>query len=287
MEDDYHNIDEEFFPRDLELHDPNSNMHYVTPSNIIMGSYSLVARMEARETGQPVAVKTIEDENVVPKDIKKICAGHSHITDVHGLTKSSHPNPEERKTYLITEWVEGEKLDQWLRSTPPLSEVARVTDQVADAVNYLNHRPRKLVHGDLKPSNIMVDQDGNAQLVDPGFLVKANKPGPPDIKTFYSAPEQQAGQYYFQTDVHGLGGLTYAALSGDMRLFNKQPFLDDKAALIPLKPEYQQAFADHPEEHQALSDALRQSMARHPQDRQATVAELNDQLQAIFDKILK
>lgn len=95
----------------------------------------------------------------------------------------SHPNisryvfmegifsPEE---YVVNEWIEGESLDKFIEKNPRFFSVRKNLErfifQLTDAVDYLHHNG--IIHGDLKPSNIMLSRDGErAILLDLGYSI--------------------------------------------------------------------------------------------------------------------
>ncbi len=95
----------------------------------------------------------------------------------------------------------------------------RIIEQVAGALDYLHygHPDHPVIHRDVKPANIMVNQEGDALLIDlsagrhPGFMLE-NERGlgtPP-----YMPPEQYDGDEQPQTDQFALAMVAYQVLSG-------------------------------------------------------------------------
>jgi tetratricopeptide (TPR) repeat protein len=131
---------------------------------------------------------------------------------------------EDGSPYLVMEFVEGERLDAWLAHSPSLGERLRVFLSICPAVEYA-HR-HLIVHGDLKPANIMVTPEGEAMLLDFG-VARLLGPGLDTlIRTHtrlfsprFASPEQVRGQAVTTaTDVHALGVLLYLMLT------ERQPF---------------------------------------------------------------
>lgn len=119
-------------------------------------------------------------------------------------------------------WLRGGSLSDALRSHGPydLESAASLLDQIASALATAHQH--HIIHRDLNPRNILLDEDGNAYLADFGIakdLLGApsgiTQPdalvGTPD----YLAPEQARGEPVLpQTDIYSLGVLLYEALSG-------------------------------------------------------------------------
>ena len=71
-------------------------------------------------------------------------------------------------TAIVMEYVAGRTLDRFLQEKPSLSERRRVANELMEALTFLHER--QIVHGDLKPSNILITDAGNhVRLIDFGF----------------------------------------------------------------------------------------------------------------------
>ena len=69
---------------------------------------------------------------------------------------------------ILMEYVNGRPLDKFLAEKPSLTERRRVADELMEALIFLHER--QIVHGDLKPSNILITDSGNhVRLIDFGF----------------------------------------------------------------------------------------------------------------------
>ncbi len=128
--------------------------------------------------------------------------------------------------YFAMEYVDGEPIAAWCdRRTLPLRARIELALQALAAVDYA-HR-RLVLHRDLKSSNVLVDGEGRARLLDFG-IAKALQPGAGaaatvDAQAFFSpasaAPEQVSGApTSVATDVYALGVLLYELLCGQLPL---------------------------------------------------------------------
>lgn len=69
---------------------------------------------------------------------------------------------------ILMEYVHGRSLDKFVAGTPTSTERRRVADELMEALIFLHER--QIVHGDLKPSNILITDSGNhVRLIDFGF----------------------------------------------------------------------------------------------------------------------
>ncbi|MEX2556435.1 MAG: AAA family ATPase [Actinomycetota bacterium] len=122
--------------------------------------------------------------------------------------------------YLVMDWVEGENLERLLerQGDPGLSfsAVAGYLEQAAAALDHLHAHDPPIVHGDVKPANLILRPDGRVILVDFGIsgltgATSGETTGTPG----FTAPEVSAGAPATPSaDVYGLGMTAYALLSG-------------------------------------------------------------------------
>lgn len=123
--------------------------------------------------------------------------------------------------FLATEWVDGPSLNSWCDQRR-LDVRARVElfVEVCAAVHAAHQR--LVVHGDIKPSNVLVDRDGHVKLCDFGIarLLDADEPSTTRstlraLTPRYASPEQVRGEpVTTASDVYSLGALLYELLCG-------------------------------------------------------------------------
>ncbi|AXK73120.1 hypothetical protein DWG18_13080 [Lysobacter sp. TY2-98] len=143
---------------------------------------------------------------------------HPHIAGLLDAGVSAEGVP-----YLALEYVEGEPITRyWQRLDVPLDARLRMFRQVCAAVSHAH--ANLVVHCDLKPSNILVTQDGQVRLLDFGIakLLDGASPRGDNTRTgtraftlHYAAPEQIRGApVTTMTDVYSLGVVLYELLTG-------------------------------------------------------------------------
>lgn len=118
--------------------------------------------------------------------------------------------------YLVTEYVAGRTLQEVLADAEPLApgRAVAVAAEVCAALQAAHEHG--VVHGDLKPANVMIDQTGAVKVTDFG-LTQALRAVEPDPQTPspYRAPEQARGRPGdARSDVYAAGGVLFAMLTG-------------------------------------------------------------------------
>jgi serine/threonine-protein kinase len=107
---------------------------------------------------------------------------------------------------ILMEYVNGRPLDQYVSENPSNSERQRVADELMETLIFLHER--QVVHGDLKPSNILITETGNhVRLIDFGFsdndsYIAKNIGTSPSV----SVPEQLPNDVLIpERDIYALG----------------------------------------------------------------------------------
>jgi nucleotide-binding universal stress UspA family protein len=138
----------------------------------------------------------------------------------HHPTLVAHGDVE-TTPYLVMEYVEGARLNDWLGRAPlPATEIARLGAALALALHDL-HR-QDVVHLDLKPTNVLYRSGGEAVLIDFGLAQHSHYPDllAEDLRFpvgnwVYMAPEQVLGvRCDPRSDLFALGGLLYELATG-------------------------------------------------------------------------
>jgi outer membrane protein assembly factor BamB/tRNA A-37 threonylcarbamoyl transferase component Bud32 len=117
----------------------------------------------------------------------------------------------ERRVYLVIEYIEGTDLESLLAEIDFALTQEKVVDwalQACDVLSYLHsHKPNPIVFRDMKPSNIMLREDGRIMLIDFGIakVFQAGKRGTMIGTEGYSPPEQYRGVAEPRGDIYALG----------------------------------------------------------------------------------
>ncbi|WP_410818046.1 serine/threonine-protein kinase [Micromonospora sp. 050-3] len=150
-----------------------------------------------------------------------------------------------RADYLVMEFVAGEPLAKRIEAAGRL-DVAETMSIVAQAAAALNAAHRGgIVHRDVKPSNLLVQEDGTVVLVDFGVarstdITSITSTNAVPGTALYMAPEQAAGRPVSgATDIYALGAVTYCCLTGSPPFTGDNPLqvavrhLDDEPPELP------------------------------------------------------
>ena len=135
------------------------------------------------------------------------------------------PSRPRRHLYLVTEYFEGRTLREWMAANPKpqIEAVQGIIEQVAKGIRAF-HR-KEIIHGDLKPDNIMIDAVGVVKIIDfgasqaSGFVELAPNGDQPLLTGTrnYTAPEQVRGERPTnRSDIYALGVIAYELLSGKL-----------------------------------------------------------------------
>jgi serine/threonine-protein kinase len=177
------------------------------------------------------------------------------------------------RPYIAVAYVRGETLADRIRNSGPLriSDVVRIAGQVGGALDALH--AEGLVHRDVKPSNIMLDESGSAALTDfglakgPAYTV-LTKPGQVMGTLDYLAPELIRGEPAGSaSDIYALGCVIFECVKGSPPFALKGAFQVAMGHLEEEPPDPCEGRDDAPA---LLSSAVLAALAKDPQGRPST-----------------
>ncbi len=257
------------------------------------GGMGAVYRVRHEETGVARALKVIRAD-LLADDLEFALARFRR--EVESMAKVSHPGivkihacgVDAGRPWAAMELVVGKPLSAWTQRQPiPPRRAAKTAADLARALEHAH--AAGVIHRDLKPENVLIDGGGQARLTDFGLAydlhaTKLSRTGEVLGTPQFMAPEQVSPEAFARagadafgpaTDIWGLGGVLYAALTGS------PPFPGDDAQSVmldvigaPLVPPKERN-AGVPE---ALDRICRKALEKDPADRYGSAAEMADDL---------
>jgi eukaryotic-like serine/threonine-protein kinase len=255
------------------------------------GGMSSVFKAHDRLLDRTVAIKVLhphytEDEEYVERFRR----------EARSVAQVSHPNivtvidrgEDDRRQYIVFEYVEGENLKELLQRTGPLPirDALVLALQMARALSFAHSRG--LVHRDVKPQNVLLNADAQAKMTDFGIAREVDVQGVTITGTVlgtseYIAPEQARGQQVDQqTDVYSLGVVLYELLTGSV------PYEGDNFVTVALRHVNEpipSVLEQRPDVPPRLGLAVERAMAKSPRDRFASMDELVGELEACLAEL--
>ncbi len=250
------------------------------------GEMGAIYRATDESLGREVAIKLVRGCHLnEPDSFERLrsearAAGklnHPRVAQVHALNFSNG------QPYLVMELVTGEDFAQKMEREGPLSEktVLQMALDVADGLSALNREG--LVHGDIKPGNIVLNRYGESKLVDFGLsgMTRIDSTGSLVGTPFYIAPELlHGGKDTHRSDLYSLGATLYHLLAGRLPHDGSSPTDILKARLVK-SPTPLSKFAKHisaptqrlimrmlerdphkrPEDSDAVAEAIRNALS--------------------------
>jgi serine/threonine protein kinase len=253
--------------------------HYRIVDMLGRGGMGAVFLAEDLRLGRMVAIKVLRAEladeaSVVGRFTReaRIAAGldHPNIIPIYAVEQAGDFH------YFVMKHVSGRTLDELLQGTPlPVEQTREILCQAADALAHAHERG--IVHRDVKPSNIMLDDQGRVLLMDFG-ISKALESGTQYTSTGqmigtprYVSPEQAlGGALDGRSDQYSLAIVGYEMLTGSL------PLTGDSVHVLMYKHVHEMPApvrSVRAEVPPAVSNALQRALAKKPEQRFPTMQE--------------
>lgn len=181
------------------------------------GAYGEVWVAIDRTTGRQVAIKFYLhrgglDWSLLSHEVEKLAflSADRYVVQLLDVGWDSEP------PYYVMEYVEHGSLEERLQKQGrlPPGEATSLLREIA--VGLMHAHSKGVLHCDLKPANVLLDQDGKPRLADFGQSRLSHEQTPALGTLFYMAPEQADPQAMpdARWDVYALGAMLYAMLTG-------------------------------------------------------------------------
>ena len=247
------------------------------------GSRSHIYLAVDQQSGERVVIKAPSvDMQASPAALERFLLEEwiaRRINSPHVLKPCSQTR-QRNYIYVVTEYVEGQTLSQWLidNPKPDLPTVRGILEQIAKGLQAF-HR-LEMVYQDLKPDNVMIDSVGTVKIIDFGATRVA---GLEEVDTpieqinllgaaLYAAPEYFLGERGTQrSDLYSLGVIAYQMLSGRFPYGTDVPKSRTKAAQKKLA--YKSVLSEEREIPAWVDDAIAKAVHPDPFQRYEEISE--------------
>ena len=211
------------------------------------------------------------------------------------VSNLSHPNivevydvgEEDGNYYIVMEYIDGKTLKQQLqkRGALTLTEVIDIMCQLTDGLSHAHDA--YIIHRDIKPQNIMIQDNGLIKITDFGIATATNGTQLTQTNSVmgsvhYLPPEQANGKgSTIKSDIYSLGILMYELLAGCV------PFKGDTAveiALKHMKEKIPSIRKQNPTIPQSVENIILKATAKNPKNRYETVKDMHAELKTAMEK---
>ena len=266
---------------------------------ILSGRYRLEARIGAggMSTVYRALDETLQRQVAIKLMNREVATDSDQLErfrrEARAVAQLSHPHivgvidagEDEGRPYIVLEYVEGETLKERIRRQGrlPVAEAVAYAIEIARALGAAH--ARHIVHRDVKPQNVLIDEEGSAKVTDFGIARTHEEEGlTADGRvlgtTDYVSPEQALGQPVTgQSDLYSLGIVLYEMVTGEV------PFRGDNQVAVAMKhvreqlPDVQRV---RPGVSSALAAVIDRATAKRPENRYADDAELIADLEDVL-----
>ncbi len=181
--------------------------------------------------------------------------------------------------YLTTEYIQGQTLAQWLRDTPmpTVEQVRDIIEQVAKGLYALHHL--EMLHQDLRPENIMIDDHGTVTIIDYGSVSVAGLEesysvdvNPVRGTILFTPPECFLGELAtLQSEIYSLGTLVYFMFGGTTPYGTSLAKATSRSAQLRLT--YPSLYSSHSPIPQWVDAAIKKAVQPEPHKRYDAISE--------------
>jgi serine/threonine-protein kinase len=254
------------------------------------GGMSNVFKAHDRLLERTVALKILHEQYTRDEDYVE-----RFRREARAVAKLAHPNivtvidrgEQEGRQFIVFEYVEGQNLkDLAAHGALEVRDALGLSLQVARALSFAHERG--LVHRDVKPQNVLLNDEGQAKVTDFGIARSLDVQGVTQTGTVlgtsdYIAPEQARGQKVDpKTDIYSLGVVLYELLTGEV------PFSGDNFVAVAMRHVNEpvpSVLALRPDCPVRIDLAIQRAMAKDPQDRFASMNEFVAELEACLSEL--
>lgn len=206
---------------------------------------------------------------------------HSNIVSIYDVGEDGDMH------YIVMEYVKGKTLKQYIQEFSPISPArsVQIMKQLTSAIAHAHEN--QIIHRDIKPQNILMDQNGTVKITDFGIATSLEATSYTKTNSVigtvhYLSPEQARGGIATnKSDIYALGIVLYELLTGEL------PFSGESAVSIALKhlqAETPSIRANNASIPQALENVVLKATAKNPDHRYNSVEEMEADLETVLSE---
>ena len=196
--------------------------HYKVTAELGRGGMGVVYKAEDTKLDRTVALKflashLLEDEEARKRFHREAKAAaalhHPNVCPVYEIGEA------EGQTFISMAYIEGQSLDKRIEQGPvKIAEALDIAQQIGRGLEAAHDK--KIVHRDMKPGNVMVDEKGHVTVMDFGLALLTEGSKLTQLDTTvgtvaYMSPEQAQGiEVDYRTDIWALRCMTYEMVRG-------------------------------------------------------------------------
>ena len=188
--------------------------------------------------------------------------------------------------YIVMEYVKGLTLKQYIHQNfpVPVDEVIDIMKQITAAISHAHHNG--IIHRDIKPQNILIDEEGNVKITDFGIAMALSATNITQTNAVlgsvhYLSPEQaRGGMANKKSDIYSLGIVMFELSTGRL------PFSGESAVSIALKHLQSETPSPkrwNPELPQSVENIILKATAKDSYYRYQSVDEMRDDIRTSLD----
>ena len=195
------------------------------PDSVIKTINSTIYKAQDLDLKRDVCIKEVniagEKDKEVRQNLKKAMSEASTMIKIRGKTDAvptiylTYYDEEKRKLYIVMDWIIGNTLDYYINSNRMCFDEKKFLKWIETLCDVLKEMSgQKLYHKDIKPQNIIIDNNEKLHLLD--FNISVSLPNKLEGTPLYRAPEMETSKSVRRdkVDVFSIGVILYQYYTG-------------------------------------------------------------------------